>query len=159
VPFFPPSAFLQMDRQTMEQKATYDLPFLPVIAHDAPGSPGSSLIGCAIQTCPEATEAANPITYVNGREPPIHVFHGTFDPSTARRWPVDAGGSRVRPGSIRRSPHDRAVAIERTGRSVTVDPRPMILTAPPQQADQRHVVGVVHPDIVACAESIIPADG
>jgi acetyl esterase/lipase len=80
VPFFPPTAFLRMDQQTVEQKETYDLPFLPVIAHDAPSSPESSLIGCPIQTCPEATEAANPITYVNGREPPIHVFHGTFDP-------------------------------------------------------------------------------
>ncbi len=80
VPFFPPTAFLQMDRQTLEQKETYDLPFLPVIVHDAPFSPESNLIGCPIQTCPEATEAANPITYVNGLEPPIHVFHGTFDP-------------------------------------------------------------------------------
>ena len=80
VPFFPPTAFLQMDEQTLEQKETYDLPFLPVIVHDAPNSPESNLIGCSIQTCPEATEAANPITYVNGLEPPIHVFHGTFDP-------------------------------------------------------------------------------
>jgi acetyl esterase/lipase len=80
VPFFPPTAFLQMDQQTLMQKEIYDLPFLPVIVHDAPGSPESSLIGCPIQTCPEATEAANPITYVNGREPPVHVFHGTFDP-------------------------------------------------------------------------------
>jgi acetyl esterase/lipase len=80
VPFFPPTAFLRMDQQTLEQKETYDLPFLPVIVHDAPASPESSLIGCPIQTCPDATQAANPITYVNGREPPIHVFHGTFDP-------------------------------------------------------------------------------
>jgi acetyl esterase/lipase len=80
VPFFPPTDFLQMDHQTLEQKATYDLPFLPVIVHDAPGSPESSLVGCAIQTCPDAAAAANPITYVNGREPPIHVFHGTSDP-------------------------------------------------------------------------------
>ena len=80
VPFFPPTAFLLMDRQTLEQKETYDLPFLPVIVHDAPFSPESNLIGCPIQTCPEATEAANPITYVNGLEPPTHVFHGTFDP-------------------------------------------------------------------------------
>jgi acetyl esterase/lipase len=80
VPFFPPTAFLQMDQQTLEQKETYDLPFLPVIVHDDPASPESNLIGCPIQTCPEATEAANPITYVNGLEPPIHVFHGTFDP-------------------------------------------------------------------------------
>jgi acetyl esterase/lipase len=79
VPFFPPTAFLQMDQQTLEQKETYDLPFLPIIVHDAPFSPESSLIGCPIQTCPETTEAANPIAYVNGLEPPIHVFHGTFD--------------------------------------------------------------------------------
>lgn len=80
VPFFPPMAFLQMDQQTVEQKQTYDLPFLPVIVHDAASSPESNLIGCPIQTCPEATEAANPIAYVNRREPPVHVFHGTFDP-------------------------------------------------------------------------------
>jgi acetyl esterase/lipase len=80
VPFFPPTAFLQMDQQTLDQKETYDLPFLPVIVHDAPFSPESSLIGCPIQTCPEPTEAANPLTYISGREPPIHVFHGTFDP-------------------------------------------------------------------------------
>jgi acetyl esterase/lipase len=80
VPFFPPTAFLRMDQQTLEQKETYGLPFLPVIVHDAPFSPESNLIGCPIQTCPEATEAANPITYVNGLEPPIDVFHGTFDP-------------------------------------------------------------------------------
>lgn len=80
VPFFPPTAFLRMDEQTMEQKDTYNLPFLPVIVHDSPSSPESNLIGCPIQTCPEATDAANPITYVNGLEPPIHVFHGTFDP-------------------------------------------------------------------------------
>jgi acetyl esterase/lipase len=80
VPFFPPTAFLRMDQQTLEQKERYGLPFLPVIVHDAPFSPESNLIGCPIQTCPEATEAANPITYVNGLEPPIHVLHGTFDP-------------------------------------------------------------------------------
>lgn len=80
VPFFPPTAFLRMDQQTLEQKERYDLPFLPVIVHDDPASPESNLVGCPIQTCPEATEAANPLTYVNGREPPIHVFHGTFDP-------------------------------------------------------------------------------
>jgi acetyl esterase/lipase len=80
VPFFPPTAFLLMDQQTLEQKETYDLPFLPVIVHDAPFSPESNRIGCPVQTCPEATEAANPISYVNGLEPPIQVLHGTFDP-------------------------------------------------------------------------------
>lgn len=32
------------------------------------------------QTCPAAAEAANPLNYGNGSEPPVHVFHGTFDP-------------------------------------------------------------------------------
>jgi acetyl esterase/lipase len=80
VPFFPPTAFLLMDQQTLEQKETYDLAFLPVIVHDAPDSPESSLVDCPIQTCPAAAEAANPLSYVNGLEPPVHVFHGTFDP-------------------------------------------------------------------------------
>jgi acetyl esterase/lipase len=80
VPFFPPTDFLQMDAQTIEQKERYGLDFLPVIVHDDPLSPESQLLGCPIQDCPDEAQAANPITYVNGREPPISVFHGTFDP-------------------------------------------------------------------------------
>jgi acetyl esterase/lipase len=68
VPFFPPTEFLRMNEQ------------FSVIDHDSPFSPESLLVGCAIQTCPEATQAANPISYVNGLEPRIHVFHGTADP-------------------------------------------------------------------------------
>ena len=68
VPFFPPTEFLRMNEQ------------FSVIDHDSPGSPESLLVGCAIQTCPEATQAANPISYVDGPETRIHVFHGTADP-------------------------------------------------------------------------------
>lgn len=80
VPFFPPTDFLQMDAQTVVQKETYGLDFLPVIVHDAPGSPESQLIGCPIQECPDDTALANPIRYASRKDPPVHVFHGTFDP-------------------------------------------------------------------------------
>jgi acetyl esterase/lipase len=80
VPFFPPTDFLAMDSQTLEQKELHDLPYLPIVVHDDPASPESSLIGCPIQTCPDKARAANPITYVSGREPPIFILHGTIDP-------------------------------------------------------------------------------
>jgi acetyl esterase/lipase len=47
--------------------------------HNSPLSPESLLIGCAIQTCPNRTERANPIHYVNGDEPPFLILHGTED--------------------------------------------------------------------------------
>ncbi|WP_191089663.1 alpha/beta hydrolase [Nesterenkonia ebinurensis] len=80
VPFFPPVDLLLLDEQTAEQHEAYDLPFDPFIVHDDPQSPESMLIGCPIQECPEETERANPVAYVDGTEPPIHVFHGTHDP-------------------------------------------------------------------------------
>lgn len=127
VPFFPPTAFLQMDQQTLEQKETYDLPFLPVIVHDDPSSPESNLIGCPIQACPGATEAANPITYVNGLEPPIHVFHGTFDPRCSRpvrarrsmrhsRLPAGSRRSRLSTAPDTRSTTSLAPRTSRYGR-------------------------------------------
>jgi acetyl esterase/lipase len=51
-----------------------------VIDHDAPGSPESLLVGCAIQTCPAAARAANPITYVEGDEVSTLLLHGFVDP-------------------------------------------------------------------------------
>ena len=60
VPFFPPTAFLLMDQQTLEQKETYDLAFLPVIVHNAPFSPESNLIRCPIQTCPGRYRGCEP---------------------------------------------------------------------------------------------------
>ena len=68
VPFFPPTDFLRQND------------FFSVIDHDAANSPESTLVGCAIQTCPEAVAKANPITYVDGDEPAMRIFHGTADP-------------------------------------------------------------------------------
>ena len=51
-----------------------------VIDHDAQGSPESLLVGCAIQACPAAAQAANPITYVEGGEVATLLLHGFIDP-------------------------------------------------------------------------------
>jgi acetyl esterase/lipase len=56
------------------------LPFpCNVIDHDSPFSPESLLIGCAIQTCPDKTEKANPIRYVSPDDPPFLIMHGARD--------------------------------------------------------------------------------
>lgn len=75
VPFFPPTDFLQMDAWYAAH------PEVPSsIVHNGPHSPESLLIGCPIQTCRERARLANPITYINGNEPLMHLFHGSADP-------------------------------------------------------------------------------
>ena len=96
IPFFPPTDFLKMDAWYADNP---DVP--PVMPHDAPfeplslaepppmgaASPESLLIGAidaggnllGIQSCPEKTELANPIKYVDGNEPPILIMHGEAD--------------------------------------------------------------------------------
>lgn len=44
-----------------------------------PTEPPSQLIGCPIQSCPDATEKANPIRYVSADDPPFLILHGTGD--------------------------------------------------------------------------------
>ena len=96
VPFFPPTDFLQMDAWYVEHPEV-----VPFIRHDAPltplappwipifnASPESLLVRCTdslgrllgIQTCPAETQAANPITYVDGDEVPMLILHGESDP-------------------------------------------------------------------------------
>jgi len=70
VPFFGPSDFLRMNAQR---------PSASALDHDTPDSPESRLIGCAIQTCPEAVARANPITYVDAGSPPMLLLHGQAD--------------------------------------------------------------------------------
>ena len=56
------------------------LPFpCNLIDHDSPFSPESLLMGCAIQTCPNKTELANPIRYVSADDPPFLIMHGERD--------------------------------------------------------------------------------
>mgnify|MGYP005837408285 CR=1 FL=1 len=47
--------------------------------HDSENSPESSLVGCAIQTCPEIVKAASPLTYITPPDPPIMILHGGSD--------------------------------------------------------------------------------
>jgi acetyl esterase/lipase len=68
VSFFGPTDFLQMNAEGSQ------------LDHNAAGSPESSLMGCAIQTCPTQVEQANPITYVTANEPPMLLLHGQSDP-------------------------------------------------------------------------------
>ena len=48
--------------------------------HDEPTSPESRLVGCAIQTCPDKVQAANPVRYVTAADPPMMILHGGSDP-------------------------------------------------------------------------------
>ncbi|HST19957.1 MAG TPA: alpha/beta hydrolase [Blastocatellia bacterium] len=50
-----------------------------LIDHNSVFSPESLLIGCAIQSCPDKTERANPINYVSADDPAFLIMHGTDD--------------------------------------------------------------------------------
>jgi acetyl esterase/lipase len=74
VGFSSPTDFLQMNQWYIDNGV------VGFIDHDAPNSPESFLVGCAIQTCPAASQAANPITYVEGGETATLLLHGLVDP-------------------------------------------------------------------------------
>jgi acetyl esterase/lipase len=82
VAFYPPTDFLQMDAWALR-------PCDPAadvgrgqmrFCHDAASSPESQLVGCAIRSCPDAAQRANPIRYVSKADPPIMIIHGGSDP-------------------------------------------------------------------------------
>jgi alpha-beta hydrolase superfamily lysophospholipase len=50
-----------------------------LIDHNSAFSPESFLIGCPIQTCPEKTARANPITYASNDDAAFLIMHGTDD--------------------------------------------------------------------------------
>ena len=72
VDFFGPTDFLQMD---VAVPASCPAPQV----HNAPDSPESELLGCAIPACPEKVKTANPITYISPDDPPFLILHGTGD--------------------------------------------------------------------------------
>jgi acetyl esterase/lipase len=80
VAFYPPTDFRRMDGQMLPGacEAFNDMMGL-TDCHNDPLSPESRLIGCAIQSSPERAAAANPVTYVGRREPPIMLLHGGND--------------------------------------------------------------------------------
>jgi acetyl esterase/lipase len=73
VAFYPPTDFLTMDAWALQRCEGPR-------CHDAEGSPESRLVGCAIQSCPDRVEAANPARYVSAGDPPIMILHGDSDP-------------------------------------------------------------------------------
>jgi len=97
VPFFAPTDFLQMDawydaHPGIFSLFTHDLPYTPLPPspywyNPFYASPESALIGCTdeygnllgIQDCPDETQAANPIEYIDDDEPLMHIFHGYID--------------------------------------------------------------------------------
>jgi acetyl esterase/lipase len=73
VAFYPPTNFLAMDAWAVRKCTGQE-------CHDSANSPESSLVGCAIQACPEKVKAASPMTYISAADPPIMILHGDSDP-------------------------------------------------------------------------------
>ena len=73
VAFYPPTNFLTMDAWALRKCGQPG-------CHDEPTSPESRLVGCAIQTCPDKVQAANPVRYVTAADPPTMILHGGSDP-------------------------------------------------------------------------------
>jgi acetyl esterase/lipase len=72
VAFYPPTNFMTMDAWALRRCAGAD-------CHDSEASPESSLVGCAIQTCPDKVRAASPLQYITAADPPIMILHGDSD--------------------------------------------------------------------------------
>jgi acetyl esterase/lipase len=79
VPIYPPTDFLQMDRYMLQNCVPFNQIFGLTNCHSDPNSPESRLLGCPIQTCPDAVARANPITYVSRHDPPLLILHGQQD--------------------------------------------------------------------------------
>jgi len=73
VAFYPPTDFLVMDAWAIRKCGQPG-------CHDDATSPESRLVGCAIQTCPEKVQAANPVRHVTAADPPMMILHGGSDP-------------------------------------------------------------------------------
>ena len=73
VAFYPPTDFLRMDDWALRRCDG-------ARCHDSEQSPESRLVGCAIQSCPDKVQAANPARYVSAGDPPLMIFHGNSDP-------------------------------------------------------------------------------
>jgi acetyl esterase/lipase len=80
VAFYPPTDFLQMDAWALRPCDPAAAVGRGAFCHDAASSPESQLVGCAIQTCKDAVQRANPIRYVSPADPPIMIIHGGADP-------------------------------------------------------------------------------
>jgi acetyl esterase/lipase len=69
---YGPTDFTKMDEQDKDVPGNSE--------HDAADSPESRLLGGPVQQNKDRAAAANPITYVTAKAPPILVIHGDRDP-------------------------------------------------------------------------------
>jgi acetyl esterase/lipase len=79
VAFYPPTDFLSMDVWAPSRCIEGNARPGPGMCHNDPRSPESLLVGCAVQTCPDAVRAADPARYVTSGDPPLMVLHGRAD--------------------------------------------------------------------------------
>lgn len=79
VAFYPPTDFLAMDAHALGGCRDGVAVTSGAFCHDAADSPESRLIGCALQSCPQKVEAANPVRYISRGDPPLLVLHGGKD--------------------------------------------------------------------------------
>lgn len=98
VDWYGPTDFLQMDAQLTQNGC-------PNPNHNSPNSAESRLVGCAIQTCPEAVQRANPMTYVTRDDPPFFIEHGTADCT------VPPGQSQIFQNLLQIAGHDSSLTI------------------------------------------------
>ncbi len=70
VDWFGPTDFLLMKKQSAPGS---------MIDHDAPNSPESMLLGGAVQEKAELAKNANPLTYIDKKDPPFLIMHGDND--------------------------------------------------------------------------------
>ena len=73
VAFYPPTNFLAMDSWALKRCTAPG-------CHDDETSPESRLVGCAIQSCADKVQAANPLRYITPNDPPMMILHGGSDP-------------------------------------------------------------------------------
>lgn len=98
VDWYGPTNFLLMDTQGQAQGCGGG-------GHNSATSPESLLVGCQIQTCPEAVQRANPMTYVTADDPPFFIQHGTVDCA------VPTGQSQIFQELLRNGGHDSSLTL------------------------------------------------
>ncbi len=95
VDWYGPTDLLQMDAQAIAQGCGSS-------NHNSANSAESLLVGCQIQTCPQAVQRANPLTYYTADDPPFFIQHGTTDCT------VSIGQSQILQNLLQSNGHDAA---------------------------------------------------
>jgi acetyl esterase/lipase len=79
ISIYPPTDFLRMDAQLGRRCRPVQHSFKVGDCHTDVGSPESVLLGCQVTSCRPAAGKANPITYVDKRDPPLLLLAGKED--------------------------------------------------------------------------------